>query len=345
MTTSLPLTDGQKDIWFDEKLTGGGPAYNTAAYWDIRGPLDHALFRAAVRRLVDEAECTRTRYVELDGEPRQIVDALPVVPMSDHDFSRAADPDAAAGEWIAEDLRTPFAVTEFPLFRVAMLRLAEDRVLFYLCNHHLMSDGFSYVVYWRRLAAIYEAMTAGASVEENAYPPLATLLEVEAEYRASPAAERDRTFWTDRFPRLPERVSLATVTAAPSAGFRRRDGILPARVAQRLRDVAWQARVNWQAVVAAALAAYTARLTGVSDVLISLPVHARVDPRSQAVPGMVNNYLPLPVSVRPELTRTELVATTSRDFTRTLTSAKAGHRLCVTTTTNVHENSTVPTGM
>ncbi|WP_370934469.1 amino acid adenylation domain-containing protein [Amycolatopsis sp. cg13] len=318
MTTSVPLTEGQKDIWFDEKLTGGGPAYNTAAYWDIRGPLDHDVFRAAVRRLVDEAECTRTRYVESDGEPRQIVEALPEIPMTEHDLTGAADPDAAAREWIARDLREPFDIAEFPLFRLALLRTGPGRALFYMCNHHLMSDGYSYVVYWQRLAAIYEAMTDGTSLDDGAFPPLTALLEAEAAYRGSPAADRDRLFWAGRFAEPPEPVSLATTDAAPGPDFWRKDGVLPVPVAQQLRDLAWQQRVNWQAVVAAALAAYTSRLAGVPDVVLSLPVHARVDPRSRAVPGMVNNYLPLPVSVRPGMTRDELVTAVSRDFAKTL---------------------------
>ena len=42
-----------------------------------------------------------------------------------------------------------------------------------------------------------------------------------------------------------------------------------------------------------------ARLTGVTEVLLSLPVTARVGAAMRAIPGMVVNYVPLRLSVRP----------------------------------------------
>ncbi|HVV25278.1 MAG TPA: amino acid adenylation domain-containing protein, partial [Pseudonocardiaceae bacterium] len=71
-------------------------------------------------------------------------------------------------------------------------------------------------------------------------------------------------------------------------------------------------------VVISALAAYTQRLTGVTDVLLSMPVSARVGAGMRAVPGMVNNYVPLRLTVRPELTRAELLRQASAELTKAL---------------------------
>ncbi|MCX5385392.1 amino acid adenylation domain-containing protein [Streptomyces sp. NBC_00083] len=320
-TGGLPLTAGQKDIWFDEKLSGGGATYNTAIYWDIRGPLDRALFRAALVRLVEESECLRLRFTEVDGEPRQFVEPLGELPLTVTDVSTADDPAAAALAAIHADLRIPLpttAVPAVPLFRLSVFTLAEDRTFFCLLNHHLVSDGFSYVIYWQRLSAIYEAMLAGTPLDEDRFPPLSTLVEAEAAYTGSPRMERDRAYWEKELADHPAPLSLATRDVDPAQTFLREATVLPESIAERMRSVGWDARVTWQTVLVAALGAYAGRLKGTDDVLLSLPVTARVGGAMQNIPGMVVNYLPLRLALRPAMTRGELLATTYKAFSQGL---------------------------
>ncbi|MGX1852808.1 amino acid adenylation domain-containing protein [Streptomyces sp. NPDC055299] len=318
-TAGLPLTAGQNDIWFDEKLTGGGATYNTAIYWDIKGPLDQERFAAALARLAEESECLRVRFFEVDGEPRQVVEELDRLPLTVTDVSAAADPVAAAREAIRADLRVPFTVGgEVPLFRLSVFTLAEDRTFFCLLNHHLVSDGFSYVIYWQRLSAIYEAMTAGTSLDEGRFAPLTTLIEAEAAYAGSPRHERDKAYWAEHFTDAPELVTLARRDAEPAQSFLREETVLSEELAERLRAVAWDARVTWQTVLVAALGAYTQRMTGATDVLLSLPVTARVGATMQNIPGMVVNYLPLRMRISPGTTRGALLAAAHKEVTGAL---------------------------
>ncbi|MFD7161870.1 amino acid adenylation domain-containing protein [Streptomyces violascens] len=317
----LPLTAGQKDIWFDEKLSGGGATYNTAIYWDIRGPLDLDVFRAALDRLVEESECLRARFTEVDGEPRQFIEPLAEVPVTFADVSGADDPAGAAREAIGTDLREPLSPADSdrtPLFRLSVFTLGPERTFFCLLNHHLVSDGFSYVIYWERLSAIYEAMLAGTSLDEGRFPSLRTLIEAEAAYDGSPRAERDRSYWERQFADRPELITLATRDADPAQAFLREETVLPEPIAQGLRKVGWDARVTWQTVLVAALAAYTGRMAATDDVLLSLPVTARVGGTTQNIPGMVVNYLPLRLALRPGATRAELLAETYRSFSQGL---------------------------
>ncbi|MEV0677483.1 amino acid adenylation domain-containing protein [Actinosynnema sp. NPDC050436] len=309
MTDALPLSAGQAEIWFDEKINGRGVAYNSAGYLDIRGPLDVPALVAAARGLVDEAECTRTRYTEVDGVPAQVVTPLAELPLARLELTARE-----AADWMAADLATPFALDEFPLFRFALVRVAEDRHFFYMRIHHLLCDGYSQVVFWRRLAELYGG-TGGEPI-----PPLAALLAGEHAYESSPAAAKDKAFWAARFDTPPDLVSLSTRTSdGPEVrGFLRRTGVLPAATAQALRDLAGRSASTWPAVVLAAVAGYAQRLTGVRDVLLTLPATARTGATMRAVPGMVANYLPLRVRVRPDDTRADLLRRTSRELMQVL---------------------------
>ncbi|MEU9359840.1 amino acid adenylation domain-containing protein [Streptomyces sp. NPDC048301] len=314
----LPLTAGQADIWFDEMLSGGSSAYNTAGFLDITGELDPGLLRRAAHRLAEEAECMRARLSETGGGPRQTVVALESLPFSERDFSGADDPEEAAAEWMRADLATPLPSAGAPLFRLAVLRIAEDRSYFYMCIHHLLCDGYSQVVFWRRLCELYEAFLNGSPADEGMLPPLSALLEAERAYTESDRAPRDAAFWESRFSRPPSPVSLSRRDQVPGQGFVRSGFTLTPTGASSLRSLAVASAVTWPTVVMAVVAAYTQRRTGTAEVLLTVPVTTRVGPLMRAVPGMVANTLPLHVGVRPGTTTGELLDRTSREFARIL---------------------------
>ncbi|MFG3107536.1 amino acid adenylation domain-containing protein [Streptomyces tendae] len=313
----LPLTAGQADIWFDEQLSGAGLAYNTAGYLDIRGPLDAALFRRAAARLADEAHCMRSRFVD-DGRPAQRIEPLSRLPYEELDLGAEDDPVAAARAWMARDLDRPFTLSDFPLFRLALIHVGDERALFYMCIHHFLCDGYSQVVFWRRLAETYQALLAGTDPAPGALPPLSALVDADRDYTDSASAARDAAYWDARFPVAPEPLTLSDGSRDPLPGFVRDGFTLPPDTTHALRELARRSSVTWPTVVMAAVAAYAQRRTGQRDVLLTVPVTTRVGALMRAVPGMVANTLPLALRVDPWTTRDELLARTSREFTRVL---------------------------
>ncbi|MFF4016200.1 amino acid adenylation domain-containing protein, partial [Streptomyces sp. NPDC001843] len=316
---ALALTAGQLEIWLDVRDVGRSNAHNSAGYLDIRGPLDAKRFRTALGRLVDEAECLRARFTDSDGEPHQYIEPLAEPPLAEIDVRAAADPAAAALTWMREDLAVPLGLDDFPLMRSALLTVAPDRAFFYLCVHHLLCDGFSQTVLWRRLAELYAAGPDGTAAD-GALPPLSELVDAETAYRESGRARRDAEFWQHRFPEQPEPVTLSRrePTAGLPSGFLRRSAVLSARAARQLRESARRSEVTWPTVAMAAVAVYTQRTAGTEEVLLTLPATARLSARQRAVPGMMANYLPLRVPVRPTLTKAELLRLTSRELAQAL---------------------------
>ncbi len=314
----LPLSAGQRDIWFDETVSGGGSAYNMGGYLDIRGPLDLGLFARAAARLMDEAECTRVRFVEHDGVPAQVVEAVDELPLARLDFSARADPVADALAWMRRDIAEPLSLQRFPLFRLALVEIAPDRAFFYMCIHHLLCDGFSQLIFWRRLTAIYRALLAGESPDGGKLLPLKGLIDADRNYAGSVRAMKDRAFWDTRFPRTPALTSMAPLNAIASDRCERRMASVPADVVERLRGLAWEMRTTVSAVLVTAFGAYLQRRTGTRGVLLSIPVAARMGADTLAVPGMVNNYLPLEVAAGPGTTIRALLEETTGELARIL---------------------------
>ncbi|MFE3492131.1 amino acid adenylation domain-containing protein [Streptomyces sp. NPDC059175] len=314
----LPLTGAQTGIWFDEKLAGDRLAYNMADYLDIAGPLDERLLVRALEAVCEEAACTRARFVEVDGVPVQRIDPLGELPLRTLDLSGHPEPVAEALRLMHDDLNEPFELVGGLLFRVLLVRVAADRSLLYLAMHHLVSDGYSRLAVYRRLSEVYQALHTGAAPAGKTLPGLEVLLRDEAEYLASPALDKDRRFWEGHLSSAGQPTTLSSRSPVPATAFLRHSIVLDEIAAKSLRAAAVAAGVTWPTFAIAAAGAYTGKATGAGDIMLTLPVTARLSATARSVPGMVANYLPLPVRFGPRTTVSELLKDTSRTLARTL---------------------------
>ncbi|GII00795.1 amino acid adenylation domain-containing protein [Planobispora takensis] len=305
---TFPLTGAQAGIWFAQRLDPDNPVYNTADRVDIRGPVDPAVLERALRRGLAEAEPLRLRFTE---EPAQYLpecdslrDSVTVL-----DLRGEADPEAAAGQWIRADVRTPVDVVTGPLSGHALIRLAEDHFVWYLRAHHILIDAYALTMLVDRVAEIYSALVEGLPPGPSPFGGLLPVLEEEAAYRDSERHARDRAYWLDRMAGAPEPAGLAGVPAMSAREVVRHREALPAT--GHWEPLAREARATWADVAAAGLAVYLGRLTGTTDVLIGLPLMNRSG-AALRVPCLTVNVLPLRLGVRPDVRLGDLVGQAAR---------------------------------
>ena len=70
----FPCTLVQRTCWFLDRMSPGSATYNIAVRFLLSGPLDMPLLEEALRRVILRHEILRTRFVEKDGEPKQVVE-------------------------------------------------------------------------------------------------------------------------------------------------------------------------------------------------------------------------------------------------------------------------------
>ncbi|MEU3602320.1 amino acid adenylation domain-containing protein [Streptomyces sp. NPDC006798] len=316
----LRLLAGQQGMWYAQKFDPDSSVLNVGEYLDIAAPLDTGLFRTAVRRLTAEAETLRLRFHEEDGHPVQSVGPPPDDPLAVVDVRDEPDPFAAALEWMRADLARLRNPLTGPLVTQALFPLAPDRYLFYRGCHHIVCDGLGYAALGDRLARIYTALAAGRPVPEPALLPLRTLFERETAYRESERFAEDRAYWLEALAGRPvPRSPSGRRRRGPARDRRRQESAVAPADAARLRDAAAGLRTGTARLVVAATALYVSRLTGERDVVVGFAVPGRdLDtappgrPGTPAVPGMMSNVVPIPLTVRPGTPLRQLVAEASR---------------------------------
>ncbi|WP_395366318.1 amino acid adenylation domain-containing protein [Streptomyces sp. YH02] len=304
--SGLPVTGGQSGIWLAQQIEPDSSAYNIVFALHLRGAIDLDRLTAGVRQAVEEAECLHVRVIPGDDGPRQTPRTLTLpVDVTVVDLRDAADPDEAAAAWMAADRDRPVNLALGPLFAHALLRLADDRVLWCQRYHHIVLDGMGVALITRRAGELY---TAGAEASEPRDWSLSRLVAADRAYRASERHAADRAWWLERMAGRTEPVRLVDRAATPMTRRLRRTAELSHETVERLDAAARTAGVRPSRLLLAAVAAYLHRAGGEQDLVLGLPVTAREDEVSATVPGMVSNIVPLRLAVHPGTTGAALVA-------------------------------------
>nr|WP_209310523.1 non-ribosomal peptide synthetase [Streptomyces spiramenti] len=308
------MLTAEEGTWAGQQLDPASPAHNTAEYIDIDGPLDPALLRTAVLRVVDETEVLRATYPLSDAGVPRAVPGGPPVPFEHVELSGSPDPLAAARAWMERDVARRVDLAAGPLSGHALLTLGPARHLWYHRVHHIALDGYGLSLVARRVADTYTALAEGRPVPAAPFGPLAAVLDEDAAYRRSERRERDRAFWTERFADRPHVATPADRAALPAPGHLREMFDLPGADTRRLRALASELSIGWPEVLTAVFAAHLHRETGAHEVVLGLPVMNRLGTAALRVPAMVRNVIPLRIPVAPVDTLRQLAARTAAEM-------------------------------
>ncbi|MFI9249915.1 amino acid adenylation domain-containing protein [Streptomyces sp. NPDC053069] len=310
-----PLLAAQEGIWAGQQLDPDSPAYNTAEYVCIDGPVDCAVFDIALHHVVTETEALHVTF-EVDGQGRPWQFETPVRDWVLHtaDLTAEPDPHSAALAWMAEDMARPVDLTRGPVFGHALLKTGSDQHLWYHRVHHIALDGFGLSLVARRVAQVYTALMAGEPVPESGFGTLESVRAEERAYRDSARYAKDRAYWTGRYADRPSVATVAGRSALPARTFHRCVTDLDATRADVLRKAARELSVTWSEVLLAVTVAQLHRVTGAPEIVLSLPAMGRLGSVSLRVPAMVRNILPLRVAVSADDSLRDLAARVSGEL-------------------------------
>src|SRR5918912_3631711 len=160
---TLPMSSLQEQLWFLDRLTPGVRAYNVSRAFRVTGRVDVGALERAFADVVRRHEILRTVFtvdetgplqkVLPQGHARLAVDDLSGLPESSREAEALRRAEAT--------IRAPYDLERGPLVRLQLLRLGEEDQLLVFGVHHTCADGWSRPVFWRDLAAYYNAHVTG----------------------------------------------------------------------------------------------------------------------------------------------------------------------------------------
>ncbi|WP_245006083.1 non-ribosomal peptide synthetase [Rhodococcus globerulus] len=314
---SFPLSRAQQALWLAQQVNPSTP-FVVAQYVELRGLIDVSALIEATDRGCREIESALVRLVETDAAPHQVVDLSIPDALGYVDLRGSKNPIEAARQWMTQSYSRPIDMSVDRLITATLLHVSENHYFWYSHAHHLVLDGHGAMTLMNRVAERYTHL-----VENTEVPPLRALglhelYQLDASYRSSSRFETDRQYWAQLVDGMPEPVRLTERRAAPSMPQRMLTRTMDADLATRITTVAKLWETSEVPVIAGAYAVYLARMAGVTEVTLSLPISGRTTAAMRRSGGMLANIVPMRVSVYPELTAAQLVNQLSTQLTGAL---------------------------
>ncbi|WP_193747035.1 non-ribosomal peptide synthetase, partial [Dickeya sp. NCPPB 3274] len=300
---SFPLSTAQQGIWLAQEVNQDAQpnVFKVSKYTDIGGQVDANILKVAIAQAIEETESFRSVIDASGSTPVQRVSEAPRWAFPTLDFSTEQHPEQCARQWMQENLNQHFDIEQGPLFSFALLRIAPERFFFYQCAHHMVIDGYSGTLMTRRIADIYSTLMQRQPVSEHTFGGIQELMNLEQDYHTSSHFERDRQYWLALMQNAPTPVSLANQQARCS-DIVRRARAMNRQESQRIRDLARQHDASLAQLFTALTAIYLYRMTGQNDLVMGLPVTARMTRQHRSLAGMSSNIVPMRLALSADLT-------------------------------------------
>lgn len=317
------LRDLQLLLWLGQQLVPESPGYNVPFAFEIDGAIEREHFEAAVCAFVRRCDAVRLVFEEIDGVPRQRVAAHADFALEQLDFADDLDPPARLNAWVRERAIRPFRLPE-RLFDTALLRMGQDRFAWYWNQHHLTTDGWSYVLMLRHVAEYYRLSRLGLLADAPALP---SFMEFVAEEKArarggnSGAGGSDAAAPLEWYGRRGAK-SLAERRITRRLGGARTDALRRVAGTPAFRSLG--ADLSVLRLLATATAAYIHRVTGRRQLSLGVPFHHRETRLEREVIGLLQEVVSIEVDVAEEETFASLSVKCHEAIWRSLRRAHSG---------------------
>ncbi|HGE8405689.1 TPA: amino acid adenylation domain-containing protein [Serratia marcescens] len=309
---ALPLSFAQQRLWFLTQLEGLSETYHIPLALSLRGELDLPAWRQSLDALYARHEALRSRFVTVEGQPQAHILPADALPLTVHDLRGRQDAQSQARQLAQRLTEAPFDLTQGPLVRAALIRLADEEHLFLLTCHHIISDGWSTGILLRELGALYGALLRG---DADPLPPLplqyADYAAWQRRYLTPERLAAQAQYWRETLSDAPALLTLPTDRPRPTVqSFS--GGEVPiaidAELTQALRQFSRQHGGTLFMTVLAAWSLVLARMAGQQELVIGTPEANRGRLETESLVGFFVSTLALRIDLRDDPDLPTLIA-------------------------------------
>ncbi|MGC3002604.1 amino acid adenylation domain-containing protein, partial [Streptomyces sp. G35A] len=283
-----PATEGQRRLWFLERMHPDSAQYNAVLRLEVQSPLCPETFGLALRAVMERHEALRTGLEIRDGELAQVVHQEFTVPLRHERVAGAGELD----RMLRTEERTPFQLDAETLFRCLLVDCGETWAMCFTL-HHAVTDGWSISLLLNELHETYRALAGqdAPRLPEVRYH-LGDYARWEKRSIEQGAFDRSLEYFASELDGA-QRLDLPARDAAEGEQGDAVHFTVPAELRTALEELATRNAVTGYTVYVSAFAALLARYTDQYDFNIGTIWSARELPQVAETFGFLANTLPL----------------------------------------------------
>ena len=291
-----PLSPMQQGMLFHTLYAPESGNYTEQMSAVFNGALNTGAFKAAWQEALNRHDVLRTAFVwEEVEEPLQVVHDRLELPFELLDWS---DRDTAAQNAALEDVRLRerdrgFELTDAPLMRIILIRLAPEAHAFIFTYHHILLDGWAMPLVLGEVFQLYNRLEKGLAPDLPPTLPFKNYIAWLQEQDMEQAA----VFWRERLRGFYSPTSLVVDRKTPLADqpYIKKSYVLSAGASEKLHLMAREMRITLNTIMQGAWALVQAIYNRSDDVLFGATVSGRPAeiPGIESMVGLFINTLPV----------------------------------------------------
>lgn len=330
--TDNPLSAAQQQLLAGQLLAPEVPMCNMALACSIDGDVNEKVMVQAWTEVAQSYDALGLRIVIGKSDVTQSTGHVPpsieLIDFSQQDHSRQL-----AQEWMQQDVSTAIA-PDGVLGRVALIKLAQMRWIFFCNLHHTICDATSFAVIWRRLASVYKRIEGTSSNTTDDNVSAADFLSfVQNTLQAQEARSKNKPDYVQQlqdtespapFGYRPDRDRANTSSTRVSVLLDDQRSASLAKLAALPQARGFGKGIGNCNVLLTVLVALLYRIGGGAMQTVGLPLPQRQDPIFRETVGLLVEVLPLQIAVDEHATFQSLLEQVRKCFLGLLKDAEAG---------------------
>ena len=325
------LSGSQFAIWLGQELDPELPLYNMVQVFRIEGAVDAGAFGQAWSAVLARSDALRTVIETHAGVPRRVVRESMAPCLEAVDLRDVSDADEACTRWIEARKAKSLRLDE-RMWDAALLRLPEDVTVWYLCQHHLITDAQSVAIVFRRVSEAYQLAVEGRLDELGSFPQYEDHLARMRGEDTGPARAASEAYWAGKLDRVLEPTPLygRTISGVASPAVRLSLPLGEAR-SERLKQITHSAEISslsealsHHSILLGLLAVFLHRTSGLASLRVGTPFHGRETAACRDTIGLFMEMGCVDLEVAPDDTFVRLIRRAQRELIQGMIHARPG---------------------
>jgi len=161
-TQNLPLSFAQQRLWFLDQFEEESTTYNIPIAIQLDGNLNIDALKKSLQAIIDRHETLQSTFHSENGSAFVKITKKPLqFDIIDLSNLERKDRENKAEKIISKEAKTPFILSEGPLFRTRLIIMNHESHILLVSMHHIVSDGWSIGVLVNDWIALYKSFLDG----------------------------------------------------------------------------------------------------------------------------------------------------------------------------------------
>lgn len=299
-TNYYSVSHAQRRLWTIDRIENNTTAYSIPIVYLIQSSLDLEALEASFNSLLRKFESFRTSFIEVDGEPKQVVQDEVNFKISVNKLSIKDDFIKESSDLINKTITKPFNLSRAPLLYVDLIiNSLKPEYLLIINAHHIILDEWSIDIMVKYLALFYDHFSGRKILEDKSiFIPSPVQYKEFAFWQNEQINEgtEHQEFWKNVYRVLPPAMNLPTDFLRPK--IKTFEGktdrfILPTSLSESLKKLS---SANNSTLFITSLALFHilfSKYTNQNDLVFGTPVTNRDHPQTHEQIGFFLNTLAL----------------------------------------------------